>query len=207
MSTNDIGSISELMRVARATNFEDMIWFTRTYYQITMRHLGIEGSVSIDGEAPNSSFKLVSGVTNIFLMGNVFQTGDYGTTRANLATSLRHMSNEQGKSWVTWFITMNNGSPSIEFWSSYEQGEPYQDGPWDCERDQAYVRDQVYSAYMAWDAARDGLCFLSDFLFWLSALLIVLLNVIFLDYLRLSSSLPARKWSFSHTVRTFQSFM
>ena len=76
MSTNDIGSISELMRVARATNFEDMIWFTRTYYQITMRHLGIEGSVSIDGEAPNSSFKLVSGVTNIFLMGNVFQTGD-----------------------------------------------------------------------------------------------------------------------------------
>ena len=43
MKTSNIGTITHLMRVAKATNFEDMTWFTRIYFQLTMRHLGIAG--------------------------------------------------------------------------------------------------------------------------------------------------------------------
>lgn len=149
MNTNDIGSIAELMRVARATNFEDMTWFTQTYFKITMDHLGIEGSAFADGDSPNRRVKLISGETNVFLVGNVLQNGELRTTCDNLETTLQNMSNEQGKSWVTGLISLNNGSPSIEFWSSQDQKKPDQDGPWDCERDQVYIRGQVENVFLA----------------------------------------------------------
>lgn len=105
MKTSNIGTITHLMRVAKPMNFEDMTWFTRIHFQLTMRHLGIADSVAVDdGNSPNRPRSLLSTgvfkvflVEDLFLEGDVSPSGSHEKTRDNLNETLRNLSDGKKK--------------------------------------------------------------------------------------------------------------